>query len=335
MTSPVEVPVEFLGSVIGTGGKIIQSIMKETGTKINVPRKGEEYPGFILVTGDQEGVNAAKAKIRFLIEEKQKKLVERVEFKAHLLPFIFGVPSSKVNEQAQIWSEHHSIKIGQEIDREKDVAIVTLSGDRDEVRLALNEFNRLLEDQKRNIRSVSTSVPKSLHKFLIGPKGSVLLELETETGCSLIIPGADDSSDQITIIGPQSKLFKGLSAVMDKTGSVASEILFLSPNVRELLYDRFRKQVQDLQSSSVFISWSNEGLQISGYKTQVPKVLSELENLSKTFVSNIDFQVIMLIFYRLHGSLPPLKLIQNILSILLAKRDKSCSSCKANIVFTS
>lgn len=287
MSSSIEVPEAYLGSIIGASGRTVQAIMQETGTKINVPRKSDDasYPGYIMISGDYEAIAQAKARILAIVDEKAKKVVEKVELKAHLLPFIYGVPSGKVGEQVQAWSERHSIRISQDIDRDADLAVVTFAGDRDEVQVAHREFLRLLEEQKRAVKSVSTSLPKPLHKFLIGPKGSVLHELETETGCEIQVPRPDSPSDQVTVFGPQEKLFKGLSAVMEKTSAMASELIRIPSNVRVLILERHRAKINDLQSTiDVSIVPVADGLQVNGFKNKVPAAITELESIIKPLV---------------------------------------------------
>lgn len=285
MTSPVEVPEELLGSVIGASGKVLQSIMAETGTKISVPRKSEPYPGCIFVTGDLEGVNEAKSRIRGIVEEKLKKTSERVELPAHLLPFVYGVHGAKVGEQAQVWSERYAVRVSQDVCHAKDEAVVTFSGDREEVAHAVAEFKRLLEEKKHTVRQVSTAVPKGLHRFLVGPKETIMHGLEAETGCVISVPGPGSDSEQVTIYGPQDKLFKGISAVMEKTASVASETVALPKAVCALLFERFRVKISELEAKrDIAIAWAEGGIQVNGYKADVPQVVQEIQALSKPLV---------------------------------------------------
>lgn len=297
-TATCEVPEEHLGAIIGQGGRNVQSIMAETGTRINVPRKGEESTGqsvlTITITGDLDGVHEAKARIMAIVNERARKVVERCEVPAHLLPFIYGVTSAHVAGQAQAWSERHSVKVSQDVDRETDRAVVTISGDRDEVRVAHGEFLRLTEEQRRSVKSVSTAVPKALHRFLIGPKGSVLHDLESETGCMLAIPAPEQASEQVTIYGPQERLFKGLSAVMEKTGTMASETVRLAPSLRSLVLERFRAQLNELQAThDGLIQPSNDGLQVSGLKSNMPGLLTGLDQILKPLVAFISLIYIL------------------------------------------
>ena len=59
----ITIPKEFIGAVIGPGGKVIQEMQKETGTTITITEEGEV--GKVDVFGaNKEGVDAAIAKIK-------------------------------------------------------------------------------------------------------------------------------------------------------------------------------------------------------------------------------------------------------------------------------
>lgn len=286
MTSPIEVPEEHLGAIIGAGGKTLQAIEAETATKINVPgRKDGPYQGYIQISGDFEAILAAKARIQAIVDERSKKIIEKVTLKAHLLPFVFGCSKNKVQEQAQVWSERYSARVSLEIRGEADEASVIFSGDRDNVLPALSEFTRLADEQKQRIRSVSTAITKSLHRFLIGPKGSVLNDLEASTECIIGIPASDNPSDQVTVYGPQEKLFQGLSAILDKTGSMASETIKIPSKVRELLFEKLRSKLNEIQTDKdVSISPCDTGVQVNGIKSQVNTAMAALQALLAPYV---------------------------------------------------
>lgn len=59
----IDIPKEFIGAVIGPGGKVIQEMQKETGTTITITEEGEV--GHVDVFGvNKDGVDAAIAKIK-------------------------------------------------------------------------------------------------------------------------------------------------------------------------------------------------------------------------------------------------------------------------------
>src|SRR5205814_8361019 len=57
---------EFIGAVIGPGGKIIQEMQRETNTTISIEEVGNE--GHIeIASADKAGIEAAKAKIKAIV----------------------------------------------------------------------------------------------------------------------------------------------------------------------------------------------------------------------------------------------------------------------------
>ena len=62
----IEIPKEFIGAVIGPGGKIIQQMQEDTGTSINIDET--DGVGKVQVAGpDKEAIDAALAKIKAIV----------------------------------------------------------------------------------------------------------------------------------------------------------------------------------------------------------------------------------------------------------------------------
>ena len=85
----MEIPKDFIGAVIGPGGKIIQQMQKDTGTVITIEEKGDL--GYIEISGtDREKINQAISRINeitfvpVLGEVYQGKVVKVVDFGAFL-----------------------------------------------------------------------------------------------------------------------------------------------------------------------------------------------------------------------------------------------------------
>lgn len=56
---------------------------------------------------------------------------------------------------------------------------------------------------------MSVEVPKSQHKYVIGPKGATIAEILQLTGVSVEMPPGDSGTGTITLRGPQNKLGLG------------------------------------------------------------------------------------------------------------------------------
>ena len=85
----MEIPKDFIGAVIGPGGKIIQQMQKDTDTVITIEEKGEI--GHIEISGtDREKINAAVAQIKEITfvpvigEVYKGKVVKVMEFGAFI-----------------------------------------------------------------------------------------------------------------------------------------------------------------------------------------------------------------------------------------------------------
>jgi polyribonucleotide nucleotidyltransferase len=61
------IPKEFIGAVIGTGGKVIQEMQRETGTEIAIEEKGE-FGIIDIAAADKNAIDAAIARIKGIIE---------------------------------------------------------------------------------------------------------------------------------------------------------------------------------------------------------------------------------------------------------------------------
>ena len=58
------IPNEFIGALIGPGGKVIQELQKETGTTIVINEDPVTEEGIVEILGtDQDGIDAVLAKI--------------------------------------------------------------------------------------------------------------------------------------------------------------------------------------------------------------------------------------------------------------------------------
>lgn len=61
--------------------------------------------------------------------------------------------------------------------------------------------------------NVSISIPKEHHRWILGKNGQRLKELEKNTGTKITIPGINDSSDKITVVGTRESIEKALHEI--------------------------------------------------------------------------------------------------------------------------
>ena len=73
-------------------------------------------------------------------------------------------------------------------------------------------------------------VKKSQHKYIIGPKGSQINLILSETGVFVEMPSSESSSETITLRGPQDKLGLGTNFIFfHKTLSFKGQLISKCP----------------------------------------------------------------------------------------------------------
>jgi polyribonucleotide nucleotidyltransferase len=118
----ITIPNNFIGAVIGTGGKVIQEIQKTTGTTITITEEGEF--GIIDIFGeDKEGMDAALATIKAITtvpevgEVYTGKVVSILEFGAfvEILPGKEGLLHISELDWKKVDKVEDVVKVGEEV----------------------------------------------------------------------------------------------------------------------------------------------------------------------------------------------------------------------------
>lgn len=249
--------------------------------KVKIPR-GEDWKGFIIVSGDFEGVAMARDKILSIVQERVNKASVQIEIERTLAPFLWTKELSGISQE-ELSELFPSLKVVL-IKNYEDGACSTLNliGDKSHIESVQSIISESLIRLRSTIKSVSTLVPKALHRLLIGPKGSVLHQLEDETGCGISL-GQDE---QVTIYGPEDKLLKGLSSLMEKVKGMSSEKVLI-PEISFKLIEKIPKYRNELKFHDSQVSFhlnsANSTIEVDGKKENVLEFINFLktEILSK------------------------------------------------------
>ncbi|CDH50527.1 kh domain-containing protein [Lichtheimia corymbifera JMRC:FSU:9682] len=222
-TVEIAVPAATRRFIIGTKGKNLQQIEVKSGVRINFPpRKDDEGEPAedetvpVTLVGDAAGIAIAKAEIDKIVGEKTAKQtikVEDIDSKYHL--FLSGARG----EALQALEAELGVKV-QMPPLVGAAGPITISGDKEKVQEAKQILEKRAADLEKNYRTAAISVPKRQHKYLLGKNGETLREILEESGCTIEIPPANDTSDSITIRGPNECLLEGLSLAMAKAREV-------------------------------------------------------------------------------------------------------------------
>lgn len=220
--------------------------------KVKIPR-GEDWTGSIIVSGDFEGVAMARDKILSIVQERANKISIQIEIERTLAPFIWNKEFSGINQEELIES-FPAVKIN--LFKTGEGAHLNLIGDKVQIETIQQLIEKSLINLRSSIKSVNTFVPKSLHRLLIGPKGAVLHQLEEETGCGIFVPSVKEEPEnqQVTIYGPEDKLLKGLSSLMEKVKGMSSEKVKI-PEISFKLLQNVQKYRNEFKSFDSEVSF--------------------------------------------------------------------------------
>lgn len=275
-------PEECLRFIIGPSGKVLKEIESVCAVRVKIPR-GDEWTGSITVSGDFEGVAMARDRILSIVQERANKASIQMDIDRILAPFLWETRLSGVSLD-DLTESFSNVKIN--LIKSEDSAHLNLSGDREQIQNIQEKVSEALIRLRSSIKSVSTSVSKPLHRLLIGPKGTILHKLEEETGCGISVPSSKDASnEQVTIYGPEEKLLKGLSVLMERVKGLASEKIPMSEISFKLLQNvqKYRSELKVLTEAnnitSSHLNSQDKCIEIDGNKDSVLEFISQFKAL--------------------------------------------------------
>ncbi|GLG98939.1 Protein bicaudal C [Gryllus bimaculatus] len=207
----ISIPKEHHRFILGKNGTKLKDLEKNTATKITVPSVNDTSEE-ITVTGTKEGIEKAVHEIQVTSDEQSKQACETVSVPKMYHPFITGAHHSIVN--ALMTETGVRINVPPPSVQKDEIII---AGEKEGVMLAKERIIAIHDDMQRNCSSVSVEVPKSQHKYVIGPRGSTLAEILQTYGVSVEMPTNESST--VTLRGPQTKLGYALNLVYEKANS--------------------------------------------------------------------------------------------------------------------
>ena len=244
----VPVPLSARPHIIGRAGAVIQGIAKRTGARVQMP-KTEDVPAVVdedddsrtidvSIEGDAVAAEMARREIESIIGERTSTVNLRMrDVPPELFPFLAGPRNSRVATledgrsvqvhipQYHTWtgqppppppssgmppdfvpSQHHHIRI---------------SGDRFAAQEVKAEIERQIQDLRRQITLSQVPIDRNRHQFILENDNS-LHDLLEETGCSIIMPPANEDSELLTVTGPHDRIETGLEKIMDLASAMQS-----------------------------------------------------------------------------------------------------------------
>jgi transcription antitermination factor NusA-like protein len=235
---------------VGKQGATIQAISKRTGARINISKQeaaeileDDDMDTMVDVTieGDPFAVQMARQDIERIVNEHTSSVNTRLKnIPAEYYPFLAGPHNRQIDAlqegrdlKMQIphyhtWNQQAPPQTP--VDRQpaeftpQPGLPIQLSGDRQAVAEARAEIERQVKALERQLTLEQMAIERGRHQFIVGELGTSLHDFLHETGCSVILPPANDDSEMLTIVGPPERIEEGMNKIMDlaSTMSMAS-----------------------------------------------------------------------------------------------------------------
>ncbi|ORZ02451.1 hypothetical protein BCR43DRAFT_481564 [Syncephalastrum racemosum] len=297
-TVEITVPSSTRRFIIGTQGKTLKQIEAKSNVRVNFPPRSageEEYkegqedePVAVTLVGDAAGIAIAKADIDKIVGEKAAKLTVKVTDIDHRFYLHVAGPKSQtlqaIEQQTNVKIQMPPL-VGPEAS-----GPIALVGDKEKIEVAKSALIERYEELKKAYRTIAFAVPKRQHKYILGKDGVTLREIFEESGCTIELPEEDETTENITVRGPDDKLIPGLQLAMEKARAVYVNVLELT-ELHGSAPDRVqhaRAMLKFLVSKGSFASFETE----HGVQTIVPTLVPTAKSVPVEFVSRDEKDMI-------------------------------------------
>lgn len=143
----------------------------------------------ITITGTKEGIEKAEHEIRVTSDQQSKKASERLNIPKIFHPFIVGPFNKNLNSLISETGARINVPPPSVMKDE-----IFIAGDKEGVMAAKAKIEEIYKTMEKKTTTVSVEVPKSQHKYVIGPKGSTIAEILETTGVSVEMPQSDSAT---------------------------------------------------------------------------------------------------------------------------------------------
>ncbi|XP_018563296.1 vigilin [Anoplophora glabripennis] len=283
----IPIPKEHHRWILGKKGERLRELEKTTATKILIPPMNDTSD-VITINGTKEGIEKAEHEIRVTSDQQSKKASERINIPKHFHPFIVG-PNNK-NLNLLIEETGAKINVPPPSVMKDEIFI---AGEKEGVMAAKARIEEIYKNMEKKSTTVSVEVPKSQHKYVIGPKGQTIAEILETTGVSVEMPQSYLATGTITLRGPHEKLGLALSVVYEKANSVRSSDVDAPAWIHKYIIGRrganIKEITQNLTKVHVEFTDKEDKIKIEGPPEEVEKAQEQIETMAKDLIGRMTF----------------------------------------------
>ncbi|KAI8866196.1 hypothetical protein GQ42DRAFT_165657 [Ramicandelaber brevisporus] len=230
----LQVPLAARPQIVGPKGQALQAIIKETGASINIDKddrlshenehlEPEEILVDVTIEGDKEGVALARASIEKIVADTVKTKVARLSnIASEYIPLIAhaqGDLAAKSGRGDSLKIRIPSASLSSSGSGKSRSEHIIVTGVPELVDEAVAKIQQIYSELQSTCKTIMIVVPKRQHRFLVGPNGSGLKDILERTNCSVEVPPASSTSEEVVIRGPEASFIDAIRLSMEKSNS--------------------------------------------------------------------------------------------------------------------
>ncbi|XP_001361315.2 vigilin isoform X1 [Drosophila pseudoobscura] len=198
VSEEVQIPPKYYNSIIGTGGKLISSIMEECGgVSIKFPNSDSKSDK-VTIRGPKDDVEKAKGQLLELANERQlASFTAEVRAKQQHHKFLIGKNGASIRKIRDATGARIIFPSNEDTDKE----VITIIGKEDSVKKAKEQLEAIIKECDE-VTEGEVAVDPKHHKYFVAKRGLILHRIAEENGGVMIsFPRAGTNSDKVTLKG--------------------------------------------------------------------------------------------------------------------------------------
>jgi len=222
ITEEIQIPPKYYNSIIGAGGKLINSIMEECGgVSIKFPTP-ESKSDKVTIRGPKDDVEKAKHTLLDMSSEKQlSSFTAEVRANPKHHRFLIGKKGASIKKIR----EQTGARIIFPTNDDKDKEVITIIGKKENVETAKLQLEAIIREVNNNAESEMDVEPK-YHRHFVARRGEVINKISEECGgVTISFPRSTETdATRVTLKGPKEGIEAAKQRIIEIVGDLESMV---------------------------------------------------------------------------------------------------------------
>ncbi|EGD76259.1 hypothetical protein PTSG_00962 [Salpingoeca rosetta] len=283
----IDIPKEHHRYIIGPEGSNLKALSAKYAVRVFMP-KNNEASQTIKIVGTAVNCRKAAQDIQHISFERAKTDHRKLQISKAYHPLVAGPGNATIKRIM----EQTGVKIHVPPPAvEKDE--VTVTGERAAVARACDELMQIYNDKRESCGELTAEIPRTQHRFLIGPKGANLREINEKTGVVVEVPHPDKDDNTIILRGERANLVQALTLVYEFANKIVVKKLSVPQWLHKHVLGKKGENARKLREErpKVHIQFPKEGdeIEIEGPPEDVDVVRDSLRALADELQRTLTF----------------------------------------------